>query len=493
MIPAVIVAVSVSAVQSSHLEGLVMKCGRGEVSIKLESAANLSEGDRIELSTMAGVLEMMVGTYEVSSMGGGNIVAHVIHSNMPPSDGMKVKIWVMKALPIEGEASDSSAIEGEVVEVSGTDVKIKLVSLARLPRTGDSVSLLYITSTGMEIEVGTWKVTGKEGDLIKAAVVESATSPRKGLKAFITPDRQVEKKKTGISFPEKGSMKSKKPQGEQVRSLFSPDYGKKKPIDVKGIQQALKTLGYDPGPADGIMGEKTRLAIVRYQRDKGFPTNGRPSHDLHERLHIDTLGYDHYIKSTAEKNYKQGADYFYGNNGKPKDYVKAASFFRKSAENGHPGSQNHLGAIYGKGLGVQKDYKEAVKWYQSAADNGLANGYYNLGVMYANGNGVQKDQVEAVRLFQIAAEQGDALAQHNLAVMLKMGWGVARDHSGAAMWFRKAADQNLAASQHALGLMYEEGAGVQKDIAVAVQLYRKAAAQGYAPAQKKLKDHGLND
>ncbi|XBQ15395.1 MAG: peptidoglycan-binding protein [Oceanicaulis sp.] len=40
-------------------------------------------------------------------------------------------------------------------------------------------------------------------------------------------------------------------------------------------QALLAELGYDPGPADGVMGERTRIAIVRYQSEAGL-TPGSP-------------------------------------------------------------------------------------------------------------------------------------------------------------------------------------------------------------------------
>lgn len=35
-------------------------------------------------------------------------------------------------------------------------------------------------------------------------------------------------------------------------------------------QKRLKALGYDPGPADGILGNKTRTAIAQYQQSNGL-------------------------------------------------------------------------------------------------------------------------------------------------------------------------------------------------------------------------------
>lgn len=44
--------------------------------------------------------------------------------------------------------------------------------------------------------------------------------------------------------------------------------------EVRKIQTRLKELGYDPGFVDGIFGEKTRKAVVAFQRDNGLSQDG---------------------------------------------------------------------------------------------------------------------------------------------------------------------------------------------------------------------------
>lgn len=48
-----------------------------------------------------------------------------------------------------------------------------------------------------------------------------------------------------------------------------PDLG-----DIRGVQQALVALGYDPGPLDGIRGARTRGAVVAFQRASGLTPDG---------------------------------------------------------------------------------------------------------------------------------------------------------------------------------------------------------------------------
>lgn len=45
--------------------------------------------------------------------------------------------------------------------------------------------------------------------------------------------------------------------------------------DVAAMQQALKDKGYDPGPMDGVMGPRTKAALMEYQRAEGMTATGR--------------------------------------------------------------------------------------------------------------------------------------------------------------------------------------------------------------------------
>ena len=53
---------------------------------------------------------------------------------------------------------------------------------------------------------------------------------------------------------------------------------------VGDIQRLLSGRGFDAGPADGIMGARTRQAIVDYQISAGLPANGVPSRSLYDHL-----------------------------------------------------------------------------------------------------------------------------------------------------------------------------------------------------------------
>jgi TPR repeat protein len=56
--------------------------------------------------------------------------------------------------------------------------------------------------------------------------------------------------------------------------------------------------------------------------------------------------------------------------GVPKDFAKAAEWYRRAAERGDRDAQNNLGVFFIQGTGVEKDLAEAYKWFSLAADGG---------------------------------------------------------------------------------------------------------------------------
>jgi peptidoglycan hydrolase-like protein with peptidoglycan-binding domain len=43
---------------------------------------------------------------------------------------------------------------------------------------------------------------------------------------------------------------------------------------VRDLQEALKALGYDPGPVDGVFGAMTEAAVKAFQQAKGITADG---------------------------------------------------------------------------------------------------------------------------------------------------------------------------------------------------------------------------
>lgn len=54
--------------------------------------------------------------------------------------------------------------------------------------------------------------------------------------------------------------------------------------DVKEAQQTLRDKGYYPGPIDGILGSRTRVALRQYQKDENLPVTGRLDADTAQKV-----------------------------------------------------------------------------------------------------------------------------------------------------------------------------------------------------------------
>ena len=92
---------------------------------------------------------------------------------------------------------------------------------------------------------------------------------------------------------------------------------------------------------------------------------------------------------------------------------------RNEAEKGNPEAQYELGAWYERGLhGISQDYKEAVYWYQQAANQNHKSTQNNLGMMYRRGLGVEQSNDKAVEWYKKAIANGCEAAKHNLNICL---------------------------------------------------------------------------
>src|SRR5882672_11564841 len=69
----------------------------------------------------------------------------------------------------------------------------------------------------------------------------------------------------------------------------------------------------------------------------------------------------------------EGISWHLGNHGEMTDkHIRAFNLFLRAAETGHSEAQDCLGTCYGYGHGVRKDYVEAAKWHRKAAEQGYA-------------------------------------------------------------------------------------------------------------------------
>src|SRR6185312_13261586 len=87
-----------------------------------------------------------------------------------------------------------------------------------------------------------------------------------------------------------------------------------------------------------------------------------------------------------------------------------------AADRGDPAAQNALGIKYAAGEdGLPRDDVKAVEWYRKAAVQGYAKAQTNLGDMYLAGRGgLDKNALEALSWYLKAAQQGWPDAQYRL-------------------------------------------------------------------------------
>ena len=121
------------------------------------------------------------------------------------------------------------------------------------------------------------------------------------------------------------------------------------------------------------------------------------------------------IKAKAEKGnaaaqFEVGSFYFRTTN-----YIEAAEWYQKSANQGLAIAQSQLGTCYENGCGVQQNSEQAVKWFTRAAKQGDKVGQAMLGLCYGNGFGVPVNDVEAYKWLSLATShewgESDAIRQ----------------------------------------------------------------------------------
>jgi TPR repeat protein/tRNA A-37 threonylcarbamoyl transferase component Bud32 len=197
-----------------------------------------------------------------------------------------------------------------------------------------------------------------------------------------------------------------------------------------------------------------------------------------------------WYQKSADQGFAKGETnlgdmYLYGRGGLGKDPTQGLSWYLKAADQNWPDAQYRLGYMYEKGIGANQDVQRAVKFYRAAASEGYPDAENLLGILLATGSdGVPQDDAEAVVWYRQAANQGFAKAEKNLGDMYFFGRGVDKDYAQAIVWYSKAADQQFADAQFRLGFMNEKGLGTAQSDQAAVDLYQKAAKNGSVDAQR---------
>ena len=98
------------------------------------------------------------------------------------------------------------------------------------------------------------------------------------------------------------------------------------------------------------------------------------------------------------------------------------------------------------------DFRIAYDLLHPLAEQGDPGAQISLGALYLKEGWVGKDKSQATRWFRKAADQGDARGMYNLGIMLERSG----DDFGAERWYRKAVDKGVSEAARRLGVIYEK-------------------------------------
>jgi len=190
-------------------------------------------------------------------------------------------------------------------------------------------------------------------------------------------------------------------------------------------------------------------------------------------------------KGDAKAQYELGNLYE-----KQRSYVKAAEYWRKSAEQGYAPAEAATGYAFGTGKGMGRNIASAIMWYRKAADQGYALAEYAMGNFYATGRGVTNDMAQALEWWHKAADQNQpdaetAIGDYHFIASPERGTNNL-NYGEAVKWFRRAASHGSAAAMNYLGLAFAGGMGMNIDQKESARWYLMAAERGDARAEANI-------
>lgn len=85
-------------------------------------------------------------------------------------------------------------------------------------------------------------------------------------------------------------------------------------------------------------------------------------------------------------------------------------------------AQAALATMYNDGLGLRQNYVEAAKWMRKAADQGMAEAQIEMGKAYLEGKGVRQNYTISKEYFGKACDSGDNRGCQEYAKLNKAGY-----------------------------------------------------------------------
>lgn len=172
-----------------------------------------------------------------------------------------------------------------------------------------------------------------------------------------------------------------------------------------------------------------------------------------------------------------------GLKGEAVDKQKGFDFLLRAADLNHPEAQFHVALFYDAGFLGKRDAVKAAIYYKKSADNGFVPALYSLGDMYMNGDGVTKDIDQAIIYWKKASDKGEPEAQSALGTYFAKN----KNFKEAIYYNELAAKQNHPNAQYNLGVFYLKGLGVAVDEEKANTYFRLACKQGNFPICENIK------
>jgi TPR repeat protein len=163
------------------------------------------------------------------------------------------------------------------------------------------------------------------------------------------------------------------------------------------------------------------------------------------------------------------------------DFVIAAEWFKKAADQNQISAQEALGVMYRNGQGVDKNNTESYRLIKLSADQGYIPAINNLGNSFRLGVGVPQSYIEAFKYYKLAAEKGNAYGQANLSNAYRLGQGVDRNLDLAFEWALKSSKQNNPSGHNLMGLLFRDGTGVKQDTQQAISFFKLAIESKQEP------------
>jgi len=113
--------------------------------------------------------------------------------------------------------------------------------------------------------------------------------------------------------------------------------------------------------------------------------------------------------------------------------AQTVRLIQMAAWDGDALSQNRLGIMYAKGIGVPLNFLRAEKWFTKAANQNYPDALFNLYVLYkVGGNGIERDQYKAVSFFKQAELAGSRRTRSELLDLLNQADDAGHDHPDGA-------------------------------------------------------------